>query len=63
MLKLVGGVFILFWKAAGPLTSFCTVLIGPVLITCTPHERNTSLAINTKQSMCRCLHTIYLSRR
>ncbi|CAI9564246.1 unnamed protein product, partial [Staurois parvus] len=39
---------------AGPLTSVWTVLIGPVLITCTlPRKNKTSLAIYTKLSMCR----------
>ncbi|CAI9616476.1 unnamed protein product [Staurois parvus] len=37
-----------------PLTSVWTVLIGPVLITCTlPRKKKTSLAIHTKLSMCR----------
>ncbi|CAI9552307.1 unnamed protein product, partial [Staurois parvus] len=34
-LKLVGGVFILLYEDAKPMTSVWTALIGPVLITCT----------------------------
>ncbi|CAI9594775.1 unnamed protein product, partial [Staurois parvus] len=36
-----------------PLTSVWTVLIGPVLITCTLPRKKNSLAIHTKLSMCR----------
>ncbi|CAI9614138.1 unnamed protein product, partial [Staurois parvus] len=37
-----------------PLPSVCTVLIGPVLITCTlpKKKQKTSLTIHTKLSMC-----------
>ncbi|CAI9570123.1 unnamed protein product [Staurois parvus] len=49
---------------AEPLTSVGTVLISPVLITCTlPRKKKTSLAIHTKLSMCRVSPHICLIRR
>ncbi|CAI9549648.1 unnamed protein product, partial [Staurois parvus] len=48
-LKPVGGVFFLLYENAEPLTSFWTVLIGPVLITCTLlRKKKNNLSTNTE---------------